>query len=129
MPAQKGKSWLERRLKRCPDAGTAPTTMHSTQGSAWAPSPPELKSCSAHYTTPAPMKTSLQKHHHTSTKTPPQDHTYQSRKIQAPCSGFACFHAESQVLFFVPASVKMTQVQPLAGSYGTDCVAQRIGHS
>ena len=77
MPAQKGKSCLERRLKRC-------QTDVQIQGQPLQPciapralrghSSSRVEILSAHYTTPAPIKTSLQKHHHTSTKTPPQDH-------------------------------------------------------
>ena len=71
-PPQKGKSCLERRLKRC-------QTDVQMQGQPLQPrTAPRalrgLKSCSAHYTTPAPIKTSLQKRHHTTPQTQPHHH-------------------------------------------------------
>ena len=75
MPAQKGKSCLERRLKRCQTdvqmQGQPLQPCIAPRALRWHPSS-KLKSCSAHYTTPAPIKTSLQKHHHI---TPPQTQT------------------------------------------------------
>ena len=77
-PVQKGRRTSETMSERRRDAGTAPCI--APRALRGHPSS-KLKSCSAHYTTPAPIKTSLQKHHHI---TPPQTHYHTTNTTTPP---------------------------------------------